>query len=107
MPAYSQSTIQSRSPVSMKFAASRSLWQGVGAYRPRRRSILSAVAFAEVYRPAGTTPCAAAVAAYISTTRKASKRPGIGGPEWSCRSSTAACGTVTCPPSPSTKRVTR
>ena len=39
MPAYSQSTIRSRSPSAMKFAFSRSLWQGAGGCAPRARSI--------------------------------------------------------------------
>src|SRR5439155_625644 len=46
MPAYSQSTIQSRSPSEMKFAFRRSLWHGRAATAERRRSISSAVALA-------------------------------------------------------------
>ena len=83
IPAYSQSTIQMRSPSVMKFAFRRSLWQGAGGCEPRACSIRSATSFAVVYSAGTETPCVVAVAQYASTTRNESKRPGIAGP--SCR----------------------
>ena len=82
MPAYSQSTIQMRSPERMKFAFSRSLWQGLSGWSPRTRSIRSATSFASVNSGGALIPCASAVARYASTTRNASKRPAIGAPSW-------------------------
>ena len=72
----------------MKFAASRSLWHG--------RELERAAARARSGRPspsrprsraAARTPRSRAVAAYASTTRNASNRPGIAGPAWKRRSS--------------------
>ncbi len=95
MPAYSQSTIQSRSPPRTKFAASRSLWHGPsgvgarGAPRSGRPSLLR-----RRVRRRERDARGAARRAYASTTRKESNRPGDRrGPRGSRRSSAAASAT--------------
>ena len=90
MPAYSQSTIRIREPSSMKFAVRRSLWHGRSGTGPRARSTSAASSRARSNAAGTAIPCAAAVAAYASTTRKGSNRAGIGGPPWIARS---ACAT--------------
>ena len=63
MPAYSQSTIRTPSAVAMKFAFSRSLWQGTGSGGSRAASISFATSLARSYASGTVTPYVAAVAA--------------------------------------------
>ncbi len=90
MPAYSQSTMRSPSGVAMKFALSRSLWQGVNGCSPRARSISTAVACAVSNAAGMVTPRSAAVSRYVSTTRNELKWPGTSGPSWMSFSARAA-----------------
>ena len=82
MPAYSQSTIRSRSPSSMKFAFSRSLWQGATGRDPSARSIRPASSFACAKASGTRPPRSLAVFAYVSTTRKESNVVGSDAPTW-------------------------
>ena len=113
MPAYSQSTITSRSPSSMKFALSRSLWHARGGWSARNSAIRRASSCAEANASGTTAPRSTAVSRYASTTSSPSNLPGIAGPWWKARSARATRRSCSGSRSlsgggidPSTKRVT-
>ena len=61
IPAYSQSTITRRSPASMKFALSRSLWHGRGGWSARRSAIRWATSCASANASGNAAPRSSAV----------------------------------------------
>ena len=95
MPAYSQSTMHSRSPSSRKFAFRRSLWHGTALSADRLASILVASSCAQSKSSGTRPPRSSAVPRYVSTTRNESNVPGIAGPSWNARSAPAIRPSIT------------